>query len=327
MTNIQRSDVKRYDLAGFVTDLWNPEDLVELPGTPWIIVSGMRSERHPGRVFKVDRNNPAGASELGLMGASVLPWLDPGVFNPHGIATRRLGADTFELLVVDHGGGEAIDRLIVKMADGTPFIVDGEKLMQPPGTSANAVAHLPDGGFVMTSMFDPGDCETPSRFAKGQQTGQVWRWSPWQSWSRFGDVQMSAANGIAASEDGCTIIVCEWAARRIWRLDGQGRPLAKVETNFLPDNLRWTDDGHLLLAGQSDRPEAVFGCVARGDRCPLAFRVVRLDPESLAMTDLIACDEATAVSQGFGGATGALAVDDKIWVGSFTGTQIGVFGL
>lgn len=320
-----RMMVANYEFTGFVEGAWNPEDLVALPGTPWIIVSAMRSARHPGRLFKVDRTRPSELSEL-RWDASAQGRPGPDVFNPHGIAACQLAASTFELLVVDHGGGEAIDRLVLELGDEGPVIVDGERLVQPPGTSANAVAHMPDGGFVMTSMFDPGDTELLLHFARAEKTGQVWRWSRSDGWSRFGNVQMSGANGIAVSGDGRSVLVCEWAARRVWRLDEYGHPIASMETDFLPDNLRWTADGRLLLAGQSVRPEALFGCEARGGRCPLAFKVVRLDPASLEIEPLIAMDEAAAAATGFGGATGALMVDESIWVGSFTGTRIGVFG-
>ena len=111
------------------------------------------------------------------------------------------------------------------------------------------------------------------------------------------------------------MIVCEWAARRVWQLAGDGTPIKNVQTDFLPDNLRWTADGHLLLAGQMGRPEAVFGCEARGERCPLAFKV---EP-------LITVDEAQATEIGFGGATGAIEVGESIWIGNFTGERIGVF--
>lgn len=318
------TDHASYQLSGFVDGLWHPEDLVELPGTSWVIVSCMRSADHAGGLFKVDTAQPSQATELRWAPAAQQARLGPDVFNPHGIAARRLADETFELLVVDHGGGEAIGRLVIEFGEEGPFIATGERLVQPPRTSANAVAHLPDGGFVMTSMFDPTDREFVSRFARAEPTGQVWRWSRENGWSRFGDQPMSGANGIAVSRDGF-VIACEWAARRVWRLDRDGRAVASVETDFLPDNLRWTADGRLLLAGQSTRPEVLFGCEARGDRCPLAFKVVRLDPTSLAIESLIAIDEAGAAAKGFGGATGAMQVGEQIWVGSFTGERIGIF--
>lgn len=324
MARDSHTDHASYQLSGFVDGVWHPEDLVELPGTSWIIVSCMRSADHAGGLFKVDAARPSHATELRWAPAAQQARLGPDVFDPHGIATRRLADAAFELLVVDHGGGEAIDRLVLELGEEGPFIAAGERLVQPPRTSANAVAHLPDGGFVMTSMFDPTDRELLSRFARAEPTGQVWRWSLANGWGRFGDQPMSGANGIAVSRDGF-VIVCEWAARRIWRLDHDGRVVASAATDFLPDNLRWTADGRLLLAGQSTRPEVLFGCEARGDRCPLAFRVGRLDPVSLTFESLITMDEADAATEGFGGATGAMLVGEQIWVGSFTGQRIGVF--
>ena len=312
-------------LIEFIEGVWSPEDIVELPGTPWMVVSGMRSARHPGRLFIVDSVQRTRARELHWEAAAEKARLGAETFDPHGIASRRLEDGRFELLVVDHGGGEAIDRLVLEIGAMGPVIVDGGRVVQPPGTSANAVAHLPDGGFVMTSMFDPTDPDFVRKFANAEKTGQVWRWSPSGGWSRFGNLQISGANGIAVAPDG-SVIVCEWAARRVWRLDADGNPLASTETDFLPDNLRWTAGGRLLLAGQSSRPETVFGCEARGERCPLAFKVVRLDPTSLEVEPLIAVDEAQAAEQGFGGATGAIEVGQNVWVGSFTGERIGIFG-
>ena len=305
----------RHRVKYFVEGVWSPEDMVDLPGTSWIVVSGMRSARRPGCLFVVDGARVNIASKLQWELASEVARMGPGIFDPHGIAARRLDEGRFELLVVDHGGGEAIDRLVLELRDGCPVVVAGDRVVQPPSTSANAVAYMPDGGFVMTSIFDPADTETLSKFARGEASGQVWRWSPTDGWSRFGGLKISGANGVVASPDGSSVIVCEWAARRVWQLAGDGTPIKNVQTDFLPDNLRWTADGHLLLAGQMGRPEAVFGCEARGERCPLAFKV---EP-------LITVDEARATEIGFGGATGAIEVGESIWIGSFTGERIGVF--
>jgi Strictosidine synthase len=315
---------RSYRLNDFVEGVWSPEDLVGLPGTSWIVVSGMRSARRPGRLFVVDAQHRTRANELRWEIGAEQARMGPDVFDPHGIAARRLDDRSFELLVVDHGGGEAIDRLRIELHGATPVIVGGDRIVQPPQTSANAVAHLPDGSFIMTSMFDPHDHETLSKFARGENTGRVWRWSPSKGWSRFGPLQLSGANGVAVSPDGSLVIVCEWAARRVWLLAGDGTPLENATTDFLPDNLRWTKDGRLLLAGQIGRPEAVLGCEARGKGCPLAFKTVLLDPVGLQIETLIMVGESEALEAGFGGATGALEVGESIWVGSFNGERIGI---
>jgi hypothetical protein len=95
----------------------------------------------------------------------------------------------------------------------------------------------------------------------------------------------------------------------------------------LPDNLRLTSSGKLLLAGQLTSPETLFDCGARGEPCALAFEVVAVDPDTLALEPKARADEEQAEAWGFGGATGALEVDGELWVGSFTGERIGKFRL
>ena len=184
---------------------------------------------------------------------------------------------------------------------------------------------MPDRGFILTSMFDPEDSGTLAKFACADVTGGVWRWNAAEGWSRFGALDLSGANGIASCSEGSTVFVSEWAARRIWRLDRHGAPERHIDTSFLPDNLRWCRDGRLLIAGQAARPEAVFGCAARGECCPLAFEVALLDPASMVLEALVRVDETQAHAWGFGGATGALEVNGEVWVGSFTGERTARF--
>ena len=112
----------RHRVEYFVEGVWNPEDIVDLPGTSWIVVSGMRSARRPGCLFVVDGARVNIASKLQWELASEVARMGPGIFDPHGIAARRLDEGRFELLVVDHGGGEAIDRLVLELRDATPSL-------------------------------------------------------------------------------------------------------------------------------------------------------------------------------------------------------------
>jgi hypothetical protein len=310
---------------GFLNGVWNPEDLVDLPGSPWVVVSAMRSRGRTGGLLVARADGDGQATEL--------PWTEQAergragrdIFDPHGIAARALGDGRYEILVIDHGGGEAVDRLLLDVNSDQPTLTKGERIVQPAGTSGNAVAWMPDGGFVLTSMFDPRDRDTVSKFARAEVTGGVWRWTPGDGWSRFGSLGLSGANGIAATPDGRGVFVSEWSARRVWRLGFDGAPETSTDAPFLPDNLRWSTDGKLLLAGQAARPEAMFGYEARGERCPLAFEVAELDPFSMTLRPLVRADEHLAGVIGFGGATGALEVGGELWVGSFTGERIARF--
>lgn len=309
---------------GFVEGVWHPEDLVRLEGTPWIVVSAMRSVRGRGALLAVKADAAERAFELEWRPAAEAGRRGAHAFDPHGIDVKRVGEVAFELLVVDHGAGEAIDRLTIEMRDGRPVITAGVRIEKPEGASGNAVAFVPGGGFVMTSMFDLRDPNILRKFAAADVTGGVWRWTEARGWMRIGP-DLSGANGIAVSSDGATIIVSEWAARRLWRLSMTGEVKASANVDFLPDNLRWADDGSLLLAGQADRPEAVFGCEARGEACPLAYATVRVDPDDLRVTPILRVSHSEALADGFGGATGALEVGEEIWVASFTGERIARF--
>jgi hypothetical protein len=302
---------------GFVTGAANPEDLVALDGTQWVVVSAMRSKDRKGSLMAVDTRAPAAAVPL---------YSGPAAFAPHGIAARARGGGQFELLVVDHGTGEAIARMVIEVGDHRPPRVVGvARVRLPTGVSANGVAPLPDGGFAVTSMFDPRDPGHVDKLAARAPTGAIWRWSPGAGWREIVRPRLSGANGIAVSPDGKTLFASEWAARRIWRIPLDGGEPRSAPTAFLPDNLRWMRDGGLLVAGQTASPRGLFGCQDGKARCPMGFTVAVVDPATLAVRPLVGGDAASFAATGFGGATGAIQVGDEIWVGSFTGDRVARF--
>jgi hypothetical protein len=312
--------------SGFAEGVWHPEDLVRLEGTSWVIVSAMRPIGGRGALLAVRANASEPAFELEWRQAAEAGRCGALAFDPHGIDVRCIGEDAFELLVVDHGAGEAIARLTIETRSGRPVVTAGARIEKPEGASGNAVAFAPDGGFVMTSMFDPRDKGYIAKFAAAEATGGVWRWTEAEGWMRIGP-DFSGANGITVSPDGKRIFVREWAARRVWRLSIAGEVEARADVDFLPDNLRWADDGSLLLAGQLARPEALFGCESRPEGCPLAYAAVRVAPDDLRVTPILRVSHVDALAAGFGGATGALQVGKELWVASFTGERIARFPL
>jgi hypothetical protein len=81
----------------------------------------------------------------------------------------------------------------------------------------------------------------------------------------------------------------------------------------MTDNLTWSDDGHLLLAGVSDTTLEEFTTAYYGPDplCPLPTSVVKVNPDTLECTIIATYDGGT-----FGAGTTALQVDDEVWVGS-----------
>lgn len=318
--------------TAFVINAWNPEDMVHLPGTPWVIVSSMPSAQRKqlGALQIVDIRQPQAATQLfpPVRPSSSAKGPDARHFFPHGLDVRALGAGRFELLVINHGAGEAIERFLVTSRDGQmPSIEHTQRIELPAQVWANGVAYLPDGGFVTTSMYDPRDAHFVDKFANAKTTGNIWRASPSGTWHQLKIPELSGANGIAVSADGSTAFVAEWAKQRIWKVSLTGGKHSFVTTSFLPDNFRWTASQQLIIAGQTAKPEQVFACETKPQPCPMGYAVALVNPQTLAVEVLVEHNETTAAKAEFGGATGALPINDKVWVGSFTGERIAVFDI
>jgi hypothetical protein len=308
------------------------EDLVRLPGTGWIAVSSMRGPNgEPGRLFLV---NAAGAPQpRGLypsdesrnqpdhdrfLRCSTPP--DLREFYPHGLAVvaARGGA---ELYVVNHGGREAIEFFRIASDGAVPHATWIGCLPLPGHAFGNGVAPLPGGGLVVSNMYDTTDPDFLRKFAAAQPTGGVLQWTPNGGWREAASRPLSGANGVEVSADGSEIYVSEWAARKLWKFSLQAKIAPRsVDVDFLPDNLRWTGHGTLLLAGQNAKPEELFGCQARREPCPLGFTIAEIEPATLRIRVLFKGGDST-----FGGATGALFVGRDLWAGSFLGELIGRF--
>ncbi len=317
----------------FIICVSNPEDLVEIPGTPWILVSGMKpSMGGSGRIYAIKRGESKQATEI--FPASARPARpdresfperlgepDPLLFAPHGINVQDVTRERCQLLVVNHGGRETVEVFDVDLSGETPRLCWRGGISMPPHTSANGVASDDAGEIFATSMFDPSD-DYVSKFAKGEATGHVWKWSVKKGWAKAQDVPLSAANGIAVSADGRWLFVSEWAARKVRRYALDGSLKEKIiNVDFLPDNIRWTADGKLVIAGQNASPQDLFGCEGReGSPCPQAFTVIEVDPTTMEHRVLL-----RAGDDRFNGGTGAIRVGQEIWVGSFHGDQVARF--
>lgn len=304
----------------YVQNVPRPEDLVRLDNTPWIVVSSMSPPGGgAGRLSVVDARRPEMPAIPIFPLAEAVPGApDAATFAPHGVNARAKDGGGFDLYVVDHGRGETIAVFDLAVTTFGPQVRAARQVAMPPRSWANGVAPTPNGGFVATSMFDPSDAGYLAKFEAGAPTGGVWHWSLERGWTFVSPNPLSGANGVELTRDGRFVIVSEWATRRLWRFPlGEDGRAVSVDLDFLPDNLRWSSDGRLLLAGQNATPAAVFGCEAAGRPCPMAFTVAEVDPGNLAIDIVLRGGDAC-----FGGATGALGVGGEIWVGSFTGDRI-----
>jgi len=313
------------------TGVPRPEDLVRLPASDWVAASSMRGpDGEPGRLFVVNVIDgsephtlyPSEESHDELDHARFPDCSTPPdlrVFYPHGLAVVPVKDGKAELLVVNHGGRESIEFFRVTLSNFVPRAVWIGCVLLPGHDFGNGVAPLRGGGFVVTNMYDTTDAGFLKKFAAAQPTGGVLQWTPASGWSNVVSQPLSGANGVEITPDGNWLYVSEWAARKLWAFSLKTKTATKsVDLHFLPDNLRWTDHGTLLLAGQNTSPEKLFGCQARQEPCPLGFTVVEVEPRTLRVHVLVKDGGAT-----FGGATGALFVGQDLWIGSFRGEAIG----
>lgn len=334
-----------------ICHLTNPEDLGFLKDRSWIIVSEMAPNQgaadendalpergsltairlldlelhslypgllEPGTLERKGEGDPTqGWGDAACPGAP-----DPTVFKPHGIDVGQGPDGRPALAVVNHGGREAVE--LFEIGSGRiPSLAWRGCVPMPDDIMANDVAFLPGGGFVVTNFMPRFDAVGPKaiwsvlKMSVGARTGSVLHWEPGGEWTEIENSEGSAPNGIAASADGAEIFVAEWGGGRVYRLrlDAEGPPQRdEVEVDVHPDNLTWTRDGRLLVAGQHGGVMKSLACGSiRQGGCDLGYSVYLLEPVGLELTKLV---------EGRGAVSVALEVGDEVFMGSFIGDQI-----
>ena len=281
---------------GFVCDMKNPEDLVRVPGTQWIIASGMAAG---GALYLIDAQgkswtelylgeSPRAEHDKETYGACPGAPVREG-FVTHGLSITPVAEGRSRLYVVVHGAREAIEVFDVDAGGDRPVVTWKGCVPTPDAMEANSVASLADGSLLVTIPLHKG---IPiSAALAGKTTGGVYRWSPGEpGMTMIPGTELPYANGIEVSADGKEFYVASSGlaaviaysntdpARELWRT----APLT-----FIPDNLHAGPDGRLLTAGLNIA-DAACGNVKQSEEfsleefasCPRPFTVVAVDPAS-----------------------------------------------
>ncbi len=300
----------------------NPEDLVALPGG-WLLVSQMAKQDKPGSLlaFHPERDVQHRLWPGGRTGEAqnCAGPPDAGSFAPHGL---DLSADGTRLLVVNHGGREAVEFFAVQLSPSAPPELVWSGCAEPPeqlDAFLNDVAALPDGGFVATKMMSANQLRGSLALILGRNSGEVLRWSPGVGWTKMPNSEGVAPNGVATSADGARIFFSEWGARRVVRVNSDGGERKSVALDFSPDNMSWSKGGALLVAGQVASALESTACfsVEQG-ACGIGSRVVRIEPQSLAVTPVLDHHPAKVA----GAVSAALEHQRRIWLGTFAGDRL-----
>lgn len=296
-----------------------PEDLADLVGTDWLIVSEAAGQRRSGLAAF---NTASGRIERFGSLAGVAPCRADA--RGGGIGMRREGRG-YRLLRILHAGAagepDAVETYRVTIVSGTPHLVRTACIPAPAAYFLNDIAPLADGGFAATHMFNrtvPRAAREVAFLAR-RPTGFVVRWSPVGGWRRLPGTDGTFPNGIDASADGRWLAFAETYGRAINRIrpDGSGR--IRLPLAMQPDNVTALPGGRFLVAGGTGAP------LTSTRRCPELRRLGCAFPALAARIDFAHLRVAPiVVSRGerTPGFSVAVVKDGRVYLGTAFGDRV-----
>jgi hypothetical protein len=312
MRRTSGSASERHEGLGLIEGPVGSEDIVWVPGTPWLIASGLNLGA-PAQLSLVDsRTQSAVTISLSCQGGSLG---DRGAAPPElarmstdGLALRtdRAGADL--LYAANHGDRNAIEFFAIDSAAPQPALRWVGCALLPANALPNAVRPLADGGLLAICPYDPTNHDFWARMARGENTGRILRWHRDRGVEELHNSSMSGGNGLEISADGELVYASAWSARELVVLSLRDGSRRAIKLDFLPDNIHALTDGTLLVAGQRTTVEAIAACT--GASCPQPWVVARIDPRSGQVWVLLSGQGTARVNY----ACGALVAGDTMYV-------------
>jgi hypothetical protein len=311
----------------FVCGARNPEDLVPVPGTRWLIASGMTAgagfklvdtDAKTARLFYTGEPAQQRPDKKLFPNCPAPP--DAKTFNAHGIYLRRAQAPgLYTLYVVSHGALESIQIFTVDVKGLEPSLTWTGCVPMPDRLAANSVAAFSDGTIIATIPQRPGT--TNAQRIKGEPTGDVVEWKPGtDSFRVIPGTQFAGNNGIEISPDETEFYVVSFGTHTIviFSRKDPSKPLRQsVAPGFMPDNLRWSGDRLIAAGSVYDEPACGGTRLAIVDNpvltsCHRGYVVAQFEPRTMAWTILAYAEPNPAISVV---ATGVL-IGDTLWIGA-----------
>lgn len=299
----------------YVCGLVLPEDVVNVGSTGLVLASGHRA---PGHLYLIDPATskvdeliqvPAFRQQHDKTAYPGCPGpLNLSAFDTHGISITETRPKQFVLYTTSHGEREAIEIYTLDLSGKAPALTwTGCVPLQQDGYF-NAVARLPDGGFVATRMRDTN--VPTAAVTGGAISGRLFEWHPGGALTPMAGTELSLPNGIEVSKDGRYVYVAVTGTRELVRFDRNATPATKraVSLPFGPDNVHLQANGKLMIAG----PNPPGAATCNGAPCPTGWTVIEMDPDTLAFTRIGGADGSVVMQR----ASAAIRVGSEVWVGS-----------
>ena len=326
---------------GSICGFSGPEDLEYVRKVGLVVVSNLRWSSdpvrgggflagfEPGPSPEVVRlwPGPRGAPsepEPGLGEAGCTEPPPANAFAPHGITADLVDGERQLLYVAAHASAgrsrEAIEIFELRGRGVDTTVVWKACIPTPGDVQANDLALTPDGAIV-ASNYQPDGSLRHMLFSAlfGTRTGDIMVWSKAEGWTTVPGTEAKMANGVAVSRRGENLLFAETMTGEVRRvpIDGGGGAIA-IHVGGNPDNFTRTPRDTLLLATHTGGA-AFLLCSFGKAPCTTAWKVVEIDPDTLAMRDVYEHDGSAV-----GAVATALELDGFLYFGSVFDDRIGV---
>ncbi len=320
----------------FICNATNVEDFAPVPDTRWVFGSDLPSAADKQGFLHLFDASKDTVSNIEPSAIAIRPdkqrYRDcPGapdmkIFAPHGLDLTPPRDGRAVLYVVNHGGRESVEAFDVDLSKERPALTWTGCVVAPKGFWPDAVASLPDGGLIVTSLWDPTDPHRVDKLSNGEPVGALDEWQPSKGWSEVpGSAGMSGPNGVIVSPDGKLIFVAVWSGHKLTRITRGTNPpkTDSVPTGILTDNDRWSPDGKTIyVGGQDTTVKQVLSCFESNQvNCNVPFKIYAMDPSTMKLTVLVK----SGVYGVMGAGTGAIREGNQLWVSSFRSDRIALF--
>jgi hypothetical protein len=305
----------------FVCGLDQPEDLLQIGASKWIIASGMGEH---GGIFLID--SQAKTAKRFFTGASkpdrkLYPDCAsaPASFNSHGLALRpAAAAGTYTLYSVTHAPFESIQVFAVDGRGAEPAISWTGCVKLPADFKSNAVTATKGGDILIDVQMHGGATD----FISGNVTGGVWQWTPKDKQLHLlPGTELPGNNGIEISPDETEFYIAVSGTQTvaIYNRADTSKAARTIKTPWYNlDNIHWSGD-RLIAAGMIFDEPACGGTrkqIQDGHgnmNCHRGWVVSQLDPKAMTWK-ILAYGEPNPA---FGGIATGLVIGDTLWISSF----------